>query len=47
MNVYNRQGVFSNATDTAEELESILRLHYADVTVELRGTVALFEATAP
>jgi len=47
MDAYNRSGVFSNAGDTVEELKSILRQHYADVTVELRGTVALFEATAP
>lgn len=46
MDAYNRQGVFSNANDTAEDLETILKQHFADVTAELRGTVALFEATA-
>jgi len=46
MDAYNRRGVFSNASDTAEELESILERRFADVTVKLHGAVALFEATA-
>jgi SAM-dependent methyltransferase len=46
MNAYNHRGVFSNASDTVEELKSILVQRFADVRVQLHGTVALFEATA-
>jgi ubiquinone/menaquinone biosynthesis C-methylase UbiE len=46
MNLYNRRGVFSNAADTADDLETALRARFSDVKVALKGTVALFEATA-
>jgi hypothetical protein len=46
MNLYNRKGIFSNAADTAEDLEAALAARFSDVKVELRGVVALFEATA-
>jgi hypothetical protein len=46
MNLYNRKGIFSNAEDTAEALNTALRERFCDVEVALRGTVALFEARA-
>jgi SAM-dependent methyltransferase len=44
MNFYNRKGIFSNASDTVEELETALRKRFAEVKVERKGCVALFEA---
>ncbi|GLS30824.1 Ubiquinone/menaquinone biosynthesis C-methylase UbiE [Mesorhizobium albiziae] len=46
MNLYNRKGIFSNAADTVEDLETALGERFSNVKVELRGAVALFEATA-
>jgi SAM-dependent methyltransferase len=46
MNLYNRKGIFSNAADTVEDLDSALRARFTDVKVEILGVVALFEATA-
>jgi hypothetical protein len=46
MDVYNRKGIFSNARDTLEDLESALHRRFRDVRVTVRGTVALFEAKA-
>jgi SAM-dependent methyltransferase len=46
MNVYNRKGIFSNARDTAEDLDAALRARFTGVTIEVKGNVALFEATA-
>jgi len=46
MNFYNRKGIFSNAGDTLEDLDTALRARFSGVKVELRGVVALFEATA-
>ncbi|MEZ5833933.1 MAG: class I SAM-dependent methyltransferase [Dongiaceae bacterium] len=46
MDLYNRKGIFSNAKDTLEDLDSALRSRFADVKVEVRGVVALFEAAA-
>ena len=46
MNLYNRKGIFSNAGDTVEDLETALSGRFSNVQVELRGVVALFEATA-
>ncbi len=46
MNLYNRKGIFSNAADTVEDLEAALRERFFDVKVEVKGVVALFEATA-
>lgn len=46
MDFYNRKGVFSNARDTLDELETALRQRFQDVHIEMRGTVALFEARA-
>lgn len=46
MNFYNRKGVFSNAKDTARDLEAALRQRFSEVRLEMKGTVALFEARA-
>jgi hypothetical protein len=43
MDLYNRNGIFSNVTDTLEDLDAELRKRFRDVRVESRGTVALFE----
>jgi SAM-dependent methyltransferase len=46
MDFYNRKGVFSNARDRLEDLESALEQRFTDVCVEVLGCVALFEARA-
>jgi SAM-dependent methyltransferase len=46
MRFYNGKGIFSNAQDTAEDLEAALRQRFASIRVERRGCVALFEARA-
>jgi SAM-dependent methyltransferase len=46
MNLYNRKGIFSNAGDTVEDLEAALRARFEDVRIEVKGSVALFEACA-
>jgi ubiquinone/menaquinone biosynthesis C-methylase UbiE len=46
MNLYNRKGIFSNAADTLEDLDTALRARFAKVTIEVRGVVAIFEAVA-
>jgi SAM-dependent methyltransferase len=44
MNLYNKKGIFSNARDTRAALETALARRFADVKIELKGAVALFEA---
>jgi SAM-dependent methyltransferase len=44
MNLYNRKGIFSNAADTRPALDAALKRRFADVKIEMRGAVALFEA---
>lgn len=44
MNLYNKNGIFSNADDTAEELEAALDKRFSRVKIEVKGTVSLFEA---
>jgi ubiquinone/menaquinone biosynthesis C-methylase UbiE len=46
MNLYNRKGIFSNAADTLEDLETALNQRFSSVKLEMKGVVALFEATA-
>ena len=46
MNLYNRKGIFSNVGDTRESLAAALKSRFADVKIEMRGAVALFEARA-
>jgi SAM-dependent methyltransferase len=45
MDVYNRKGLFANATDTAEDLDAALRARFSQVKVDVKGQVALFQAT--
>lgn len=47
MTLYNRKGVFGNATDTRAELERVLARNLADVEVEVHGAVAIFRGTRP
>lgn len=47
MNAYNRKDIFSNAADTAEDLDAALRARFTDVKIEMKGVVALFEASVP
>jgi len=44
MNFYNSKGVFSNASDTLQDLTDILESRFTDVAVSKVGTVALFSA---
>jgi len=44
MAVYNKKGIFGNRNDTAAGLRSALAQHFADVSVEVVGKVALFSA---
>jgi ubiquinone/menaquinone biosynthesis C-methylase UbiE len=46
MHLYNRKGIFSNAGDRVEDLETALTKRFQAVAVEARGNVALFEARA-
>jgi hypothetical protein len=46
MDFYNRKGVFANASDRLDDLAGALRRRFTDVHIELRGAVALFEASA-
>ncbi len=41
------KGIFSNAEDTLDDLEAALEARFSDVRLEVKGVVALFEATAP
>ena len=47
MDVYNSKGIFSNSKDTVEDLEAELRRRFPKVTVNLKGSVAVFEAEVP
>ncbi len=42
MRHYNRHGIFSNLTDTLEELQRVLEKRFQDVAIETQGCVALF-----
>ncbi|VEB59195.1 type 12 methyltransferase [Salmonella enterica subsp. enterica] len=42
MAVYNKKGIFSNTNDSADTLRSVLDEHFAKVTLEQHGAVALF-----
>ena len=44
MDYYNRKGIFSNALDTAPELEAELKRRFTNVRVQLHGAVAVFDA---
>lgn len=47
MTAYNDRGIFHNTEDDGEGLERVLRQHFADVTIDVVGTVALFSAREP
>ena len=38
MNLYNKKGIFSNAADTIEDLETALGERFSNVKIELRGS---------
>jgi SAM-dependent methyltransferase len=44
MAVYNKKGIFGNRSDTEEGLRHALEKHFATVSVEVVGKVALFSA---
>ena len=44
MGWYNRSGIFSNRSDTLEDLQRGLDAHFHDTSVRVQGRVALFEA---
>lgn len=44
MNLYNSQGIFSNAEDTFQDLEGELHKRFPTVRMTRRGAVAIFEA---
>ncbi|ECD7240554.1 class I SAM-dependent methyltransferase [Salmonella enterica] len=45
MNVYNGKGIFSNRNDSSEGLRQILSEHFMEVSITIKGTVALFSAS--
>lgn len=45
MNVYNKKGIFSNRTDSAEQLKAVLAARFEQVEVKTEGAVALFTAS--
>jgi ubiquinone/menaquinone biosynthesis C-methylase UbiE len=47
MRFYNRKGIFSNRGDDLDALRWALTTYFVDVTLETRGTVALFSARNP
>jgi SAM-dependent methyltransferase len=46
MNVYNKKGIFSNVSDTFEDLHAALTARFTRVDVTMKGAVAVFEAVA-
>ncbi|MFI4848386.1 MAG: class I SAM-dependent methyltransferase [Gimesia chilikensis] len=47
MNFYNRKKIFTNSSDSLDELQSQLASRYTDVEVKVNGCVALFRARTP
>jgi hypothetical protein len=45
MGLYNRKGIFHNATDSLAELNRELEAAFTDYRLTVVGCVALFEAT--
>lgn len=43
----NRRGAFANRTDTEDRLRAALTDHFAEATVDVVGSVAVFSATGP
>jgi hypothetical protein len=44
MGAYNARGIFSNRSDSQEDLEAGLRAHFDQCTIRVTGCVALFSA---
>ncbi|MCQ2996037.1 class I SAM-dependent methyltransferase [Pseudomonas syringae] len=44
MDIYNKKGIFGNRSDTVAGLRNALELHFAQVSIEVVGKVALFSA---
>lgn len=44
MDIYNKKGIFSNRTDSAEALASLLSRYFHHVEITVEGKVALFKA---
>lgn len=47
MRLYQRKGIFSNGSDSADELRAALSERFTDVQLELVGCAALFVARGP
>jgi hypothetical protein len=47
VDVYNRKGIFSNRGDSASGLRAALDACFAEVSITVRGAVALFSARRP
>lgn len=43
MSIYNKKGIFGNATDGPDELESLLRKNFDEVSFRIEGCVAVFQ----
>jgi hypothetical protein len=44
MDFYNSKGIFSNSRDTRADLDAALRKRFTNVTLTMKGAVAVFEA---
>jgi hypothetical protein len=47
MKIYNAKGIFSNLSDRRSDLESGLKAHFDEHTIQIEGSVALFSARGP
>jgi hypothetical protein len=47
VDIYNRKGIFSNRDDSAAGLQAALEASFAEVSITVRGVVALFSARHP
>jgi ubiquinone/menaquinone biosynthesis C-methylase UbiE len=45
MSIYNKKGIFSNTQDSIEDLENYLSSKYSHYKIEIKGCVALFNAS--
>ncbi|WP_122663848.1 class I SAM-dependent methyltransferase [Pseudomonas viridiflava] len=47
MDIYNKKGIFGNRSDTVADLRAALEQHFAQVSIEVVGKVALFSGRSP
>lgn len=47
MDIYNKKGIFGNRSDSVAGLRSALEQHFAQVSIEVVGKVALFSGRSP